>query len=128
MMKLRSAMIGFGLIIGMTMIIWWILAISTQSISEFEDEPFGISMHIMAEFATALILILGSILLIRNKPVAIGIIRISLGMLFYTSLASSGYFMDRNEVIPVILFSMILIATSILIILSFRKSAYKNET
>ena len=74
------------------MIVQWIFSILSGSVPEFQTEPWRIGFHLAAEFATAALLILGGITVLRSLTWGRPVLLIGLGMLIYSEIVSPGYF------------------------------------
>lgn len=70
---------------------------TSHNISELSSEPVRIWFHIAAEMATAFVLIVSGIALLFRTAHASELFFIALGMLFYTSLVSPGYFAQKGQ-------------------------------
>jgi len=68
-----------------------------KQIPELESEPVRIWFHIAAEMVTAVCLISAGIALLSNTSWAVQLYLVALGMLFYTSIVSPGYFAQRGQ-------------------------------
>ena len=86
----------FALAVGLAIIGQWTYSYLSKQIPELEDEPIRIRFHIAGEMATALSLILGGIGLLAGLGWARTVYLISLGMLFYTTIVSPGYFARKG--------------------------------
>ncbi len=56
----------FGVLVAVLIVGEWIFFLSTGSVPELEDAPREIAFHIAAEFVMALVLLAGSIGLLRR--------------------------------------------------------------
>ncbi len=84
-------------------------------------EPARIAMHIAAEFATAVALIIGGWGLLKTKPSGKQIYLLATGALLYTMLQSPGYFFQNNESGFVIMVALLIVIALALLILIFKK-------
>ena len=109
----------FAIVVGIGMIGMWGVSYFTKQIPELESEPIRIKFHLVAEFATALLLVFGGIGLFINQDWAISVYLIAMGMLFYTVIVSPGYFAQKGQWTYVVMFAVILILAviSLLILL-----------
>lgn len=108
--KLEKTASVYSIIIGISMIGLWIMLISSSSVEEFDTRPIEIVLHITAEILTGVILIAGGAAMWKGMSLRYQIFFLSLGMLFYTSIVSPGYYADRGEWPIVIGFGAMLIA------------------
>ena len=79
------------------MIVQWIFSILSGSVPEFQTEPWRIGFHLAAEFATAALLILGGITVLRSLTWGRPVLLIGLGMLIYSEIVSPGYFAQLGQ-------------------------------
>lgn len=128
--KLEKVASIYSIFMGISMIGMWIMFYATGSIPELESKPIEIAMHLLAEFATAILLIVGGIGLLQVKKWRYQIYFVSIGMLLYTLPNSSGYFMESREYGLVIMFGVFLFATLALLInmVKVANSNYKNHS
>jgi len=103
------------------MILMWSFFVLAGMIPEFQTTPYSISLHLIGEGTTAILLILGGIGLIKKTKWPLHIHLISMGMLIYTVIVSPGYYLDLGQIYIPILFAVLLIFTVILTILMFIK-------
>jgi len=87
----------FALTTGFGMIGQWAVSYKKNQIPELDSEPIRIWFHIAAEFATALMLIISAMGLLSNSEWGQSIYLIALGMLFYTTIVSPGYFAQQGQ-------------------------------
>ena len=99
----------YAIFVGVSMISMWLFFYFSNSIPELETEPVRISMHIMAEIITSIVLIAGGIGIWKNKPWGKNMGIISMGMLIYTLIQSPGYFIELEEYPMVIMFAILFV-------------------
>jgi len=87
----------FSIIVGVGMIGQWSVSFVTKQIPEMKTEPIRIWFHIVAEMVTAICLIISGIGLFFSSNWGKDIFLISIGMLFYTSIVSPGYFAQKGQ-------------------------------
>ena len=120
-MKIKTMAAIYSILIGVSIIGMWAILYITGSIPEFDTEPMQIGMHLVAEIATGIILILGAYSLLRNKRWGYNIYLISMGMLIYTLLVSPGYYAEKGNYLFVGMFAIILFFSMMFIVFSFVK-------
>ena len=96
--------------IGVAMNVQWTTALARRRVPEFATRPAEIRLHLVAEFATAAVLVVGGATLLADSPVGAPLALFGFGMLTYTALVSPGYFLDRGERGPIAMFAVIVIA------------------
>ncbi len=102
------------------MIILWSILIITNQIPELTVDSIEIIYHLIAEFLTAFILIIGGIGLIKKYKWGFRIFLISLGMLLYTAIVSAGYYADGGNIPMVVMFTVIQLSTLLFIFFGIR--------
>jgi hypothetical protein len=107
----------FSIIVGVGMIGQWMMSYFSKQIVELKTEPIRILFHIVAEMVTALCLIIGGIGLLLNLTWGIPVFLVGMGMLFYTSIVSPGYFAQKGNWIWLGMFIVIIICGIISIVL-----------
>ncbi|MFW9805062.1 MAG: hypothetical protein ACFFFC_20610 [Candidatus Thorarchaeota archaeon] len=107
--SIYSVLVGFA-IIGI-----WLMLLLTDQVPELTVEPYRILAHIIAEFATGLLLVLSGIALYTNRVWSPNLFIFAQGALFYTLIASPGYYLDRGAVSMVIMFIGILVVNIVLL-------------
>jgi hypothetical protein len=106
----------FALIVGIGMVVQWGMSYLTGKIIELKTEPIRIGFHIAAEMITALCLIISGIGLLMPTRWGKDLFLVSMGMLFYTSVVSPGYFAQKGQWLWLGMFSAIIILGIISII------------
>ena len=108
-MGLKRAVSVYSMVIGVSMIGMWIFFYLIGGIPELETEPIRISMHIIAEGLTAILLILGGYGVLTGKGWGEKMYFLSMGMLIYTLIQSPGYFMETRDYGLVLMFGVMLL-------------------
>lgn len=88
----------FAIVVGIGMIAMWSVSYLSRQIPELESEPIRLKFHLVAEFATAIILLLAGFGLITNQVWAVSVYLVAMGMLFYTVIVSPGCFAQKRAV------------------------------
>ncbi|NIM45959.1 MAG: hypothetical protein GTN80_09305 [Nitrososphaeria archaeon] len=120
-MKLKKIAAVYGIIVGLMMMGFWIMYVYTGQVPEFETEPWDITLHIVAEFLTSFALLIGGIGLYTERNRVFHIYLVSMGMLLYTVIASTGHFADLGDTAMVMVFAILTILTLISISLIISK-------
>ena len=127
-MKIKTVTAIYAILIGVSIIGMWTLLYITGSIPEFDTEPIRIGMHLVAEIATGIILILGAYGLLNNKKWGYNIYLISMGMLIYTLIVSPGYYAEKVNYFFVSMFAIMLFFTIMFVVISLIKNGeFKSE-
>lgn len=120
-MELRKIAAIYSIIIGIAMIGMWISLITTNQVPEINTEPIRISYHLIGEFLTAILLLIGGFGLFTHRGWSFHVFLISMGMLLYTVIVSAGYYGQNGDIIMVVMFTLFQILTVLFIVLSFYK-------
>jgi hypothetical protein len=109
----------FAIAVGLGMIAQWAISYVTRQIPELESEPVRVWFHIAAEMATALALIGSGVGLLVAWPWAVVLFPFSIGMLFYTAIASPGYFAQRGRWTWVLIFAVLIMLAAVSLVFVF---------
>jgi len=120
-MKVRIIAAIYSIIIGIAMIGMWLSLIATNQVPEINTEPIRITYHLIGEFLTAILLLIGGFGLFTNRGWGFHVYLISMGMLLYTVIVSAGYYGQRGDLTMVGMFTVFQILTVLFIGLSFYK-------
>ena len=104
----------FAILVGALMVIQWTLTIVRGQIAGPEDGSAGrgrieMTYHLVAEFATAVLLIVAGTGLLSSMPWGTTVFFVASGMLIYTVINSPGYFAQQGNRPMVIMFAVILV-------------------
>lgn len=127
---LRKLTSIYSIFIGVSMISMWTIFYFTGAIPELATEPARIIMHMIAEYSTAIGLIVGGGGLLKNKGWGFSIYLLSTGALIYTLIQSPGYYLQLGEISFVIMFAVFLTLAVALLISTMKhgKENRKKET
>lgn len=109
----------FSLVVGGGMIVQWTLSYLSKKISELKTEPIRLAFHLAAEMVTAICLITAGSALLLGAAWGGELFLVSMGMLFYTSIVSPGYFAQKGQWYWLAMFSTIIILGIVSISLVF---------
>lgn len=118
-MNLRKLASIYSIIIGFAMICMWVVFLITNQVPEINTAPLKISYHLLAEFLTALLLLIGGFGLFTKKEWGFHLYLISMGMLLYTVIVSAGYYANLGDIIMVGMFTVFQILTAFFIVLTY---------
>ena len=118
-MNLEKLQSIYSIIIGIAMICMWLVFIATNQVPEVKTAPIKITYHLIAEFLTAILLLIGGYGLLTKRVWGLHLYLISMGMLLYTVIVSAGYYANLGDMIMVGMFSVFQILTIIFIVLTF---------
>jgi hypothetical protein len=101
---------AFGLIVGIAMLAIWVWFLTTGAYPEPDAPRLSAWLHLIAELATAAILIVASIALITQKYWARKAYFVGIGALFIAVINAVAYYGDRGYIVLVIFFIAIAVA------------------
>ncbi len=99
----------YSIVVGILMILQWVFFLVTGSVPEVKTAPTSLAFHLVDEFLTALVLILGGSALLQRKAWGRPVLLVGLGMLLYTIIVSAGYFAQNGTWPLVGMFAILLI-------------------
>jgi len=106
----------FSIFIGICMLGMWGMLLFTGQVKEIGTEPFRIAAHLFSEVITAILLILGGSLSLKNRDRREKLYFVSLGMLLYSVLTAGGYYLKLNDIVMAIMFVMLFVFTVVIIV------------
>ncbi len=109
---MQSIVAAFAIVVACLMAAQWAAALRTGRVPELATRPAEIRLHLLDEFLTAAVLATGGTTTIGGWAPGRSILLLGLGMLTYTAIVSPGYFIDRRERGPVVMFAAILALTA----------------
>ncbi|UCD01161.1 MAG: hypothetical protein JSV23_09800 [Promethearchaeota archaeon] len=114
----------YTIIIGLAMFGMWLFLLIKRKVPELKTKPTEIFFHLVAEFLTSIILIIGGIGLIMNQSWGDAIFFIAIGMAIYSTINAAGFYgqlKDWPMFITLIVFTIFsLLVTSLIILIEFQ--------
>ncbi|MFX1424871.1 MAG: hypothetical protein ACFFBE_00340 [Promethearchaeota archaeon] len=110
----------YTIIIGIAMLCMWIFLLGKKEVPELATKPTQISFHLIAEFLTSVMLVIGGIGLFTDQSWGITIFYISIGMVLYSTINAAGFYgqlKDWPMFIMLLVFTMVSLLIVILLIL-----------
>ncbi|MGE5124589.1 MAG: hypothetical protein ACM3H7_08725 [Acidobacteriaceae bacterium] len=89
---MKKASSIFSLFCGFAMLAVWVILLATGQVVELRTTPIEASFLLVAEFLTAIILILGGTGVLTRKPWGLRTEMVALGLLLYCAVYSIGVF------------------------------------
>jgi hypothetical protein len=108
---MKTIVAVYSLTVGVLMLVLWGWLWTTGAIPEMTTKPWEIAMHLAAEFTTAGLLIVSGAGLWLEAPWATRVNVFASGMLVYSLIQSSGYYLERNAMILVLIFAVAFLVT-----------------
>ncbi len=106
------------------MLCMWFLLLIKREIPELNTKPTQIFFHLIAEFLTSVMLIIGGIGLIMNQFWGVAVFFIAIGMAIYSTINAAGFYgqlKDWPMFITLLVFTFIsLIISSLILIFEFQ--------
>lgn len=125
-MKIVKIAAVYSIIIGIAMLGMWVVFLATGQVPELQTKFFEITLHIIAEVATALALVLGGYGLFTSKKWGFQAYMFSMGMLLYTLIVSPGYYLQRGDAVMTGMFAAFFVIAAFFLVMSFiRKGDYQ---
>lgn len=112
-MNKRRASAIFTILVGLLMMGMWSMLILTNQVPYLDSPQMEIKLHILTEMFTAVMLIIGGVSVLRNYEKLTNLHYVSQGMLIYSIINSSGYYIDLGELMMTVMFGVLLIGTLI---------------
>jgi len=104
----------FAIFIGLSMIAMWFMFYVTGSIPEIETRPLELTLHLIAEFITAALLVFAGLGLIKSTSWGYSAYLLATGMLLYTLIMSPGYFLQAGDFFYVPMFVVFIFINPVL--------------
>lgn len=102
---------GYCIFIGILITGLWVMLISTGQVPYLDTPQLEIKIHIATELITAWSLILGGVSILKDWKMKRFLPYVSQGMLLYSILNSSGYYLDLGETGMALMFASLLVCT-----------------
>jgi hypothetical protein len=106
----------YAIVVGLLICGQWAFFLITRQVPELKTERVRVLFHIAAEFLTAIVLIVCGLGLLAQQPWATPLYPVAVGMLTYTIIVSSGYFVQKRVWPIVSMFAVLLVSTAISLI------------
>jgi hypothetical protein len=110
-MDKRKASAFFTIIVGVLMMGMWTMLVFTGQVPYLDTPQLEIKLHIFTELLTAGALMLGGISVLLGWKRLNPLHYVSQGMLLYSLINSSGYYIDLGETAMTAMFGVLLIGT-----------------
>jgi len=112
-MNKRRASAIFTIFVGLLMMGMWSMLTLTNQVPYLDTPQMEIKLHILTEMLTAVMLIIGGVSVLRNYEKLTNLHYVSQGMLIYSIINSSGYYIDLGELMMAVMFGFLLLGTVI---------------
>lgn len=118
----------YGIFVGVLILAQWAFFLAAGQVPELQTEPYRIALHLAAEFATAVGLIIAGIALLRRAPWGAKAYLVFAGMLIYSVIASPGYFAQQGQWALIGMFAILLVLAFVSIALLAREEEHLLRT
>lgn len=79
------------------MLCMWIFLLGKKEVPELSTKPTQITFHLIAEFLTSIILIIGGFGMFTNQPWGSVLFFISIGMIIYSTINAAGFYGELKD-------------------------------
>lgn len=97
----------YSLLLGISVIGLWVMILLT---SEIEEGPKEMSLHLVSEFAMAIVCLIGGWRFMKNTQ-AFTILLVGHSMVLYSTLNAAGYYWQRDDIIMTLMLSVFFLAS-----------------
>ena len=105
----------YSVLMGCSIIILWVILLTSNQVPELNTEPASIYFHIVAELLMAVLLLICGISFLLGYKWSVRLFTFSTGLLVYSVINSSGYYANNGQISMVIVFMIILILTLVIL-------------
>lgn len=124
----RRHLLGiYGEVVGLAILGIWTMLLVTDQVPELETAPLTIYYHLVAEFLTAIALLVTGTGLLAKRNWAFRGYLAALGMLLYTVINSAGYYADLGESSMVGMFAFLTVTTIACLWITLRSDAFVSN-
>ena len=113
----------YTIIIGIAMLCMWIFLLGKKEVPELTTKPTQIYFHLIAEFITSVMLLIGGFGLFTDQSWGVVIFYISIGMVIYSTINAAGFYgqlKDWPMFIMLLVFTIVsLLIATLLILVEF---------
>ncbi len=121
---MKTAIGIYALVVGLGVLGLWTMLLLGGQVPELETEPASIATHMTAEGLMAVLLIASGIGLFLKRRFAPHLMLLSSGMVIYSVINSSGYYLEQNNIGMVGMFAVLAVLTVIAVALLLRSDAF----
>lgn len=105
----------YSIFVGAVVVGLWAFLLLTGQVEEIATEPASIYAHILAELTMAALLIVSGYGLLKNLIWSSQIFFVAAGLLIYSTINSSGYYMEIGNLPVVFVFGILLTLTLLIV-------------
>ncbi|MEE9377554.1 MAG: hypothetical protein V3V33_05915 [Candidatus Lokiarchaeia archaeon] len=112
------------ILIGVAMLCMWLLLLLKREVPDLKTKPTQIFFHLIAEFLTSIMLIIGGLGYLMNQPWGVALFFIAVGMVIYSTINAAGFYgqlKDWPMFITLIVFTFIsLLITALILLIEYQ--------
>jgi len=112
------------ILIGVAMLCMWLFLLIKREVPELKTKPTQIFFHLIAEFLTSIMLIIGGFGYITNQSWGVALFFIAIGMTIYSTINAAGFYGQLKDwpiFITLLVFTLIsLLIMSLIILVEFQ--------
>ena len=112
------------ILIGIAMLCMWLLLLIKREVPDLKTKPTQIFFHLIAEFLTSIMLIIGGVGYLMNQPWGVALFFIAVGMVIYSTINAAGFYgqlKDWPMFITLIVFTFIsLLITALILLIEYQ--------
>ncbi len=124
---MKTAIGIYALVVGLGVLGLWTMLLLGGQVPELETEPASIATHMTAEGLMAVLLIASATGLFLKRRFAPHLMLLSSGMVIYSVINSSGYYLEQNNIGMVGMFALLAVLTVIAVALLRRSDAFSQS-
>lgn len=103
----------YAIAIGCLVTLMWTGSLASGKVPELATEPRAIRLHLAAEGMLAITLVGGGVMSLAGVAEGPYVVLLGFGMTLYSIVNSMGYFLQRRELRPIVMFSALFITTAV---------------
>lgn len=115
MIKLKKIAGIYAIIVGCSIILVWIFMLLTNNVPELSTNPTSIYFHIVAEVVMAIMLLVSGFGMLNKYKWSVNLYILSSGLLIYSLINVSGYYVNKDNLAMIIIFLISLITTLVVL-------------
>ena len=112
-MEAQSVVAVYAIVVGILVGGLWLANLRTGRVPELNTRPWEIRLHVAAETLLALTMIAGGVAALLEISPGSLVVLFGLGMTWYSIVNSSGYYIERHERVPVMMFALLAVLTAL---------------
>jgi hypothetical protein len=106
MNPIRTTAAAFAIFVGIAIVGLWAVFLLTDQIPEWNSSPIETSLHLAAEFVTAIFLVASGAGLLLRQAWARDLYLFAMGLLMYSVIQAAGYYAQRGQMMYILMFAL----------------------